>query len=162
MKNFKSKTIIAYVFSLLAIGCGTAPPPNPFAKKGLVCATDGFCVATDNGDYFYGAFRLGDKELQFKTENLGWTFVGAIKGAVGGRSSCIMTENHHEFLSEGVSCPDESVRSMDGIVLDHREVAEEFLLYLQTNPAVPGRAGEWNSVRRMVETITQGNYRLDG
>jgi hypothetical protein len=161
MRSIFERSLFLILSSVAAIHCGSEPPPDTFEKRGLVCEADGFCLRNNDEDHYYGAFRVGDRELQFKLVNHHWSALGFIKGSVNERSHCIMTEHQHEFISGGIQCKEDRSWTEENCEPNHKDVAEQFLQYLESHEPVAGRrGGEWDVLKGMLRSLVEPGWNI--
>ena len=151
MKTKNLHVTAAFLVSLCLIHCGS-DAPGTFAKRTLVCQTEGFCLTHNDGEYFYGAFRHNDSELQFKVHYLHWS---PTKLLIGGDryAGCLMTDAQDEVYYGGVKCSEDPANDNMSTPQDYKKLAEEFSLYLENTSHTPGRKGEWEELKKMVRSF---------
>jgi hypothetical protein len=146
------RLFLALFFSLTLTYCGSEPP-STFSKRGLICQTDGFCLNHNDDAYFYGAFRKGEQELQFKIDQWHWSPLQIIKGG-GGPNICLMTEAQDTVFSGGMTCAEDRNETGGGLPPQaYKELAEQFALYLEQTSPISGREAEWRHLQQVVSNF---------
>jgi hypothetical protein len=149
---FRDFALVSGVIALC--GCG-GDVPQTFAKQGLNCERDGFCVLVDDGEYFHGAFRDSEQELQFKVEPHGWVWTNLIAGGGSGTTACLMTEHQRELMQGSMTCGVDREDAYKFGPEEYREIAQKFDMYLQSTQPVGGRELEWKVLARLVHDFVR-------
>jgi hypothetical protein len=150
------KLLAIYLSSLFlctSISACNSEAPKTFPQIGTVCVDEGLCVVYDDGDSFHGAFRQGDKELQFKIHHNGWSPTHLYAGSGSGYSACLMTEEQQEFISHGMRCTEIQGIPPQHCQEDYWDIAKKFLVHLESTRPFNNRENEWRVLISMMHNF---------
>jgi hypothetical protein len=152
MKVLNARYVLPLFIFGIATACGSAPP-SVFETPKLVCASDGLCISYDQDKYFYGAFRSGNQELQFKVHRDHWSPTALLVGGDKTLVSCLMTDEQIDLLSGSLVCSENAISGAYKSPQEYKDVGALFLSHLEETTPDAHLEAEWRTLTEMLRNF---------